>query len=204
MPFSKMICFLSPLIFCTRRNLVCLFYVWWFYWRLGFEIVIRNNSFNKNLLLWIEMYIFYSFKATKNTKPLLKKFLQYGKVWPKCGQVKYKSLRIWSEYTVVSPSNRPCGYWFWCILWPSKSSIIYIKESCIIKIIGGRQPSLTFRKFRPWTWRQQSLNESQEWALHTKHLVWQDAILICIMSLVRRLILYGYAFAGKKTSFLQA
>ena len=38
-----------------------------------------NNNFNKKFLLWIEMYIFYSFKASKNTIPLLKQFLQYRK-----------------------------------------------------------------------------------------------------------------------------
>ena len=33
-----------------------------------------NNNFNKKFLLCVEMFIFYSFKASKNTMSLLKQF----------------------------------------------------------------------------------------------------------------------------------
>ena len=57
--------------------------------KLRFQMSNFNNNFNKKFLLWFEMYIFYSFKASKNTMPLLKQFLQYRKCLTK---LKRKSL----------------------------------------------------------------------------------------------------------------
>ena len=49
------------------------------------------------------MYIFYSFKASINTMPSLKQFLQYRKSGLSVGKIKKKTFRICSEYTVVPP-----------------------------------------------------------------------------------------------------
>ena len=47
--------------------------------KLRFDMCNFNNNFNKKFLLWVEVYMFYSFKASKNAMPLLKQFLQYRK-----------------------------------------------------------------------------------------------------------------------------
>ena len=47
--------------------------------KLRFEMCSFNDNFNKKFLLWIEMYIFCSFKASKIIMPLLKHCLQYSK-----------------------------------------------------------------------------------------------------------------------------
>ena len=40
----------------------------------------------------------------------------------------------------MPPSNLQCDYWCWCILWPSKRSIIYIKNFVSSKLLGGFSP----------------------------------------------------------------